>query len=184
VRRLAREAVIFTLVGWLLMGLGSLIYLHHETWKTHDVDYKAPQTPGDTSVVPSTNPLSAFGIPAQRRPVWIYVDFAEEYEGWLSTRPKVPAQITASLKTNDVCTPGEETFGDDGVQWICVRPKERSIANAPVTMNPPTVILFDPRPPTPKSTLAVSGLLLSLYGIPGGFLAWLFYRVIYFAVKG
>jgi hypothetical protein len=193
-RRLAREAVIFILVGFVLTGVGSFIYLHHEAWK--------PLAAYDDSNISKTiapeqsDPLAKFGTPAQMRPVWIYVDIAEEYGGWISSRPKVPAQITASLKTNEVCNPNERTLGDDGVLWICVRPDkpaglkpgERWIpidATSPVTLDMSRAVpLPNNYPATPNSNLAVTALFLSLYGFPGGFLAWVFYRIIYFAVKG
>jgi hypothetical protein len=58
------------------------------------------------------------------RPVWIYVDIAEEFDGYLTTRPVVPSQIKDMIAKNVDCVPGSTTYGTDKIEWICIQPGE------------------------------------------------------------
>jgi hypothetical protein len=170
------------LAGFVLAGAGSFAYLHHETWKkVRDWDaYHAAQS-----------------VQKGLRPVWIYVDIAEEYGGWFTTRPIVPDAI----QTNHECVPGSIAYGPDNVQWVCVQPVPRVIiapdqpknpkfdANAPYSNAPDTLpanFFQQQSMPVPTSSfdLAITAMYSSVFGALAGFILWVFYRVVYFAVKG
>jgi hypothetical protein len=87
-------------------------------------DYRAAHPPPLTIVSSEPLPSSAQKSTAEH-PVWIYIDDAEEFDGFVSTRPKVPKQISDMIAKTQDCVPGSWTFGDDKTEWICVQPIER-----------------------------------------------------------
>jgi len=156
-RKLAREAVIFMLVTPVLVFIGSFGYLYHDAHK-------------QTTSSAAGNPYGLETIP-----------------GWES----IP------------CKDGESYTERGRVIWTCqngkrTAPKINDIpgftpdtSNIPVPLPgyvpvPPdaSFIPIQPSPAESTSDMLVSALWFGLYGIPSGFGLWVFYRAVYFAVKG
>jgi hypothetical protein len=70
-------------------------------------------------------------------PVWIYIDDAEEFDGFVSTRPKVPKQISDMIAKTQDCVPGSWTFGEDKTQWVCVEPRDPASSMTPDAITVP-----------------------------------------------
>jgi hypothetical protein len=57
-----------------------------------------------------------------QKPIWIYVDLLQEFNGSpAGPPPKVPSQISYLLNKNEDCEPGSYTFGNDKMEWVCVK---------------------------------------------------------------
>jgi hypothetical protein len=194
-RRLLRELSVFMLAGLLLGSIGAMVYSYGQLKKRAQEQAKAIGS-------------------NKRHHAWIYVDIAQEFDGNLVTRPKVPPQIAAMVNAGKECEVGSKTFGEDNVEWICVEPIERfKWMDGDVIINPdgmvpipkgftlesstpplPPGYKLDP-PPTqdsPKITsIGIDYKALGFESLAGGacgFLlgipVWLFSRLVRFAIKG
>jgi hypothetical protein len=90
-------------------------------YRTRKAYEKAEQRDAAPAFDPSA-PYSEASPTGTARPIWIYVDAAQEFDGYFSTRPRVPSQIAAMIKKDEDCVPGSNTYGDDNVEWVCVQP--------------------------------------------------------------
>jgi hypothetical protein len=81
-----------------------------DSWKSHAKEQPIDQYAG---LVP--------------KPVWVYLDVAEEFGGYVTPRPEVPPQIVQMVAKDQACVPGSITWGDgsDGAEWLCVKPQGR-----------------------------------------------------------
>jgi hypothetical protein len=182
VRKLAREAIIFILLGGVLTFIGSGLQQVLERHKLR------------TQTFNDVQPIESSAGPVQReRAVWIYVDTSEEFDGRLVDRPNPPEQITKMLKNGTQCEPGMTTHGLDKTEWVCVRPDTPSSSaiiwdadagpKTTITPNPPPGYVLELPGPTNENILELA-VFNGVLGLLGGLITWVIYRTVRFAVKG
>jgi len=188
-RKLFRELVVCMLAGLVLGSIGTAVYRYRQLKKEIREQAKATHTPDKV------------------HPCWIYVDIAQEFNGYLDTRPKVPHQIEAMVKAGKECEVGSKTFSEDGIEWICVEPMRRPewMARDGIIVPIPNDASVSTLPPLPQGytldqatqdpwkgtsmsidykALGLESLVGGAYGFLIGLPLWLFYRLVRFAIKG
>jgi len=171
-RKLAREAVIFILLTPLLFVIGGFIYLYHDAHKP---------------VVPPID----------------YIGLAKQFGG--TTTPPVPqSQFDMSKAKPLPCKDGDKDIEDGRLLWDCkngVRTPPNNpyeayggyeIPSKPLDLSEFGGTVVQPLDlsaglipkPKPTSELLGNALLFGLWGFPAGFALWVFYRIVFFAVKG
>lgn len=156
VRRLAREAVIFMLLGMVLAAAGSFIYMHHAE---------------AVSIRTQREAIMNGCLDADVGGIDVYGGPGIDLSGGFVPKSKQPQMGQYTWK--DVDPPKGDVFDQippppNGYTILptkeeCLRAKNLRIDNA---------------------ADAFAAAVFGLYGFAGGFGVWLFYRLVRFAVKG
>ena len=188
IRRLCREAVIFMLTGLVLAGLGSFIYLRHnavlEVETTMDAIKKAKTTQEVHPPLPTVNQIlrdpkfRSLSTEAQAS-ILSYLD-----PKYAALAPADQQSVLAHLDTLKPVPLDLSEFGGKPVpDWA-----EGLTAPGARAISPPATKPEDQwgivREDVNYQSLAETSAVYGLFGFAGGFVVWLFYRLVHFAVKG
>ena len=166
-RKLAREAVIFMLLGWILLTVGMFVGLYATT------PSKVKNTVQTPEVFPTPEECRKLGLNSQMS----------------------PAQITSALqKASKEDDPGDPLSGLGGISvevdreaHICLETQTDDFSQfmSAIPVN-------DPQPPPDFihnvdysiSDFMMESLFVGSFGFLAGLGLWIFYRVVRFAIKG
>ena len=156
VRKLAREAVILMLLGWILLTAGMFVYFHAAIPTEVPTVVKAAPAPQQPS---KPDPLDALGgIPA-------------------TTAPS-PARPT-DAKTAQPATTRDDFFS--AYKSAVPATSEKPTAAQPISQ---TCREFSSSGNCSNLDFFETSLWIGLFGFPAGLGVWIFYRIVRFAIKG
>ena len=188
IRRLCREAVIFMLVGLVLASVGSFLYLRHNivvdikarmdaikeakagravypplptmSQILRDPKFRALSTAAQGSILSYLDPKYAALAPADQQSVLAHLD----------TLKPVPLDLS-------------EFRGKPVPDWAegLTAPGARAISPPATKPEDQWGIVSED---VDYQSLAETSAVYGLFGFAGGFVVWLFYRLVHFAVKG
>jgi len=156
IRRLCREAVIFMLVGLVLASVGSFLYLRHNAVR----DIKTRMETIKTAKAEADHPP----VPTV---------------GQILRDPKFRTLSSdAQGSILSYLDPKYAALTPEGQQSVLAHLD--TLKPVPLDLSEWQVVSED----VDYQSLAETSALFGIYGFAGGFLVWLFYRLVRFAVKG
>ena len=119
-----------------LVALGAIAFGLFYAWATYS-DYRTrKEIERAAARAAAAAPKDIFDEMASH-PIWVHVDPYQEYGGAPVNPVKVPEQISEMRVKNQYCEPGSVTFGEDKIEWLCVRPVDQGNLPPGFIIDPP-----------------------------------------------
>jgi len=203
-RKLAREAVIFMLLGPVVTGLAAFVYLKRQSAGDIKADaargvyaidaaFEEPRppvgfTPVNSVLVPLTNGMQLYVTDCAQAHPWVVVSETPAKRSAAAPVPIPPGATNGSdcVYFTNKFSKLEQKSASDWVDEI-LQPKVVAVPlgdENQIAIEQSYWLAYVKSKHEHLVQSALQSVFLSLWGFPGGLLLWVFYRLVRFAVKG